>query len=243
MAEIARWNGHKFEVGSGLIRGFTGLSIKGSSETEDKTSDKQKYVSRKNGKPNEITLTAILNAATGCDVKKEAMDFVNEARAGNKDYFYVATKKLCTCQVMLTEATVKEIAMTNKGVWTRAEVTLTLKQCDKNGSTSSEKKTTSTTPAKQSVKTTSTTSSNILTKVADAVKTTVQKVTTTAVKTAVTAATTASNLKTAISKAQTAISKITTAAKAATTAKKTTSTGNTASKSGGGSAKVVKAVK
>lgn len=242
MAEIARWNGHKFEVGSGLIRGFTGLSIKGSSETEDKTSDKQKYVSRKNGKPNEITLTAILNAATGCDVKKEAMDFVNEARAGNKDYFYVATKKLCTCQVMLTEATVKEIAMTNKGVWTRAEVTLTLKQCDKNGSTSSEKKTTSTTPAKQSVKTTSTTSSNILTKVADAVKTTVQKVTT-AVKTAVTAATTASNLKTAISKAQTAISKITTAAKAATTAKKTTSTGNTASKSGGGSAKVVKAVK
>lgn len=242
MAEIARWNGHKFEVGSGLIRGFTGLSVKGSSETEDKTSDKQKYVSRKNGKPNEITLTAILNAATGCDVKKEAMDFVNEARAGNKDYFYVATKKLCTCQVMLTEATVKEIAMTNKGVWTRAEVTLTLKQCDKNGSTSSEKKTTSNTPAKQSVKTTSTTSSSILTKVADAVKTTVQKVTT-AVKTAVTAATTASNLKTAISKAQTAISKITTAAKAATTAKKTTSTGNTASKSGGGSAKVVKAVK
>lgn len=242
MAEIARWNGHKFEVGSGLIRGFTGLSIKGSSETEDKTSDKQKYVSRKNGKPNEITLTAILNAATGCDVQKEAMDFVDEARAGKKDYFYVATKKLCTCQVMLTDAEAKEIAMTNKGVWTRAVVTLTLKQCDKNGSTSSEKKTTSTTPAKQSVKTTSTTSSNILTKVADAVKTTVQKVTT-AVKTAVTAATTTSNLKTAISKAQTAISKITTAAKAATTAKKTTSTGNTASKSGGGSAKVVKAVK
>lgn len=242
MAEIARWNGHKFEVGSGLIRGFTGLSIKGSSETEDKTSDKQKYVSRKNGKPNEITLTAILNAATGCDVQKEAMDFVNEARAGNKDYFYVATKKLCTCQVMLTEATVKEIAMTNKGVWTRAEVTLTLKQCDKNGSTSSEKKTTSTTPAKQSVKTTSTTSSNILTKVADTLKKTVQKVTTD-IKTDVTTTTVGPVQKSAITKAQTAISEITTAAMAATTAKKTTSTGNTASKSGGGSAKVVKAVK
>ncbi len=236
MAEIARWNGHKFEVGSGLIRGFTGLSIKGSSETEDKTSDNQKYVTRKNGKPNEITLTAILNAATGCDVKKEAMDFVDEARAGKKDYFYVATKKLFTCQVMLTDATAKEVAMTNTGVWTRAEVTLTLKQCDKNGGTSSEKKTTTTkTPAKQSVKTTSTTSSSIITKVADAVKTTVQKVTT-AVKTAVTVATTASTLKTAITKAQTAISKITTAAKAATTAKKTTS-------GGGGSAKVTTAVK
>lgn len=35
MAEIASWNGHSFTVSPKLIRGFTGLTIKGSSETED----------------------------------------------------------------------------------------------------------------------------------------------------------------------------------------------------------------
>ena len=33
--EIARWNGHIFEVSSEVVRGFTGLSITGSTETED----------------------------------------------------------------------------------------------------------------------------------------------------------------------------------------------------------------
>lgn len=47
MAEIGSWNGHSFTVSPTLIRGFTGLTIKGSSETEDKTSNSQKYVSRK----------------------------------------------------------------------------------------------------------------------------------------------------------------------------------------------------
>lgn len=51
MAEIASWNGHSFTVSPKLIRGFTGLTIKGSSETEDKTSDGQKYVSRKTAIP------------------------------------------------------------------------------------------------------------------------------------------------------------------------------------------------
>ena len=97
MAEIASWNGHSFTVSPKLIRGFTGLTIKGSSETEDKTSDGQKYVSRKNSNPSEITLTAELNALTGCDVKNEALKFVDEARSGAKNYFYMGGKKLITC--------------------------------------------------------------------------------------------------------------------------------------------------
>ena len=132
MAEIGRWGGQKFEVKSGHVQGFTGLSIKGSSETEDKESGSEKYVSRKNGKPTEIGLTVHLNALTGCkNVRDTAMWFVNQARAGKKDYFYIKDGKLVPCQVMLTEASVKEIEMTNKGDWIMCDVQLTLKQCTK----------------------------------------------------------------------------------------------------------------
>ena len=132
MAEIGRWGGQKFEVKSGYVQGFTGLSIKGSSETEDKESGNEKYVSRKNGKPTEIGLTVHLNALTGCkNVRDTAMWFVNQARAGKKDYFYIKDGKLVPCQVMLTEASVKEIEMTNKGDWIMCDVQLTLKQCTK----------------------------------------------------------------------------------------------------------------
>lgn len=132
MAEIGRWGGYKFEVESGYVLGFTGLSVKGSSETEDKTSSSQKYVSRKNGKPTEITLTVHLNALTGCEnVRDAAMGLVDAARTGKKDYFYIKNSKLVTCQVMLTEAQVKEIKMTNGGDWIMCDVQLTLKQCSK----------------------------------------------------------------------------------------------------------------
>uniref|UniRef100_UPI00266FE977 hypothetical protein n=1 Tax=uncultured Bilophila sp. TaxID=529385 RepID=UPI00266FE977 len=129
MAEIGRWNGHKFEVSSSLIRSFTGLQIKGSSETEDKESGNQKYVSRKNGKPVEVSFTIHLNARFGCDVRSEAMSLVSEAIAGKKDYFYVGNKKLVTCQLMLVDATVREIGLVNSGTWTQADVQVTMKQC------------------------------------------------------------------------------------------------------------------
>ena len=145
MAEIASWNGHSFTVSPKLIRGFTGLTIRGSSETEDKTSDGQKYVSRKNSNPSEITLTAELNALTGCDVKNEALKFVDEARSGAKSYFYMGGKKLITCQLMLTEASVSETVIAPNGTWISCKVQLTMKQCTKNdgtlGSSSGSRKT------------------------------------------------------------------------------------------------------
>ena len=142
MAEIGRWNGHKFIVSPELILGFTDLQIKASSETKEKKKSKQKYVKRKNGKPTEVTMTVRLTAQTGCDVRTEAMAFIADARAGKKDYFYVNNKKLVTCKLMLTDATVKEAVIPNGGdAWISADVSLTLKQAGKNsGTTSSTKK-------------------------------------------------------------------------------------------------------
>jgi hypothetical protein len=131
MAEIAAWNGHSFTVSPYLIRGFTGLTIKGGSETKDKTSGGQKYLTHKSANADEISLTAELNAFTGCDVQNEALAFLNDARAGAKDYFYIGGKKLIPCRVMLTEASVTETQIAPGGQWTACKVQLTMKQCEK----------------------------------------------------------------------------------------------------------------
>lgn len=248
MAEIGRWNGHKFEVSSSLIRSFTGLQIKGSSETEDKEDGSQKYVSRKKGKPVEVSFTIHLNARLGCNVRSEALKFVSEARAGKKDYFYVGNKKLVTCQLMLTDATVKEIGLVNKGTWTQADVQVTMKQCSKNdgasgggsgsggggggGGGGGSKKV--------SVKKTSTTttkSTNIVQKIAEGVKNVATKVVNgvkkavTTVKNVLTGKTSvASAVTSAVKAGVSAVKKVVTAAKAVSTVKKATTTSSAVSK-------------
>lgn len=152
MAEIGRWNGHRFEVTPSVIRGFTGLQIKGSSETEDKTKSKQKYVARKNGKPAEVSLTVNLNAMLGCNVRAEAMAFIDDAEAGKKDYFYVGNAKLLTCKLMLVDASIKEIDIAAGSVWRKAEVQLTMKQCSKFGAASTGGSTKKKKSKKKSVK-------------------------------------------------------------------------------------------
>lgn len=237
MAEMGRWNGHVFEVSPKLIRGFTGLTIKGASNTEDKESGGQGYVSRKHGKPMEVSLSVALNAMTGCDVRTEAMKFVEEARAGKKDYFYVGNKKLVTCQLMLTDASVKDVAITNGGKWVRAEVSLTMKQCSKNDGSSASSSGGgssgggSSGGSKKSSKKKSVKQESLVSKIKNGIKNTVNKVKS-GVKNVVNALTgkktSSSPLTNAIKSAQSAIKKITTAAKKATTTKKTTT------KSGGG---------
>ena len=104
MAEIGRWNGHIFEVSASIVRWFSALTIKAGCETEDKTSDKQKYVKRKAGNAAQVTMTITLLSALGCDVRREMETFLEEARAGKKDYFYIGNSKLLPEKLMLTDA-------------------------------------------------------------------------------------------------------------------------------------------
>ena len=135
---IGKWNGHEFIVSSNLIRSFTKLQIKGSSELKS-GKDKGK-VKRKGANPTEISMTIKLNAFVGIDVQKEAMDLVSEASLGEKGYFYIGKKKLVSCKLMLTEATVKEVEINIGGTWTSAEVSVTMKQCNKGGKSGSSSK-------------------------------------------------------------------------------------------------------
>ena len=129
--EIGRWNGHQFIVSPTLIYSFTDLTIKGSSELQSKDDSEQGYVSRKGSNPTEVTLTVHLNAMTGCNVRKEAMAFVEDAFNGKRDHFYVGNSKLVSSILMLTDAQVKEVEIAGDGkTWVRADVALTMKRCN-----------------------------------------------------------------------------------------------------------------
>lgn len=131
MAEMGRWNGHVFEVSPGLIRGWAELKITAGCETTELNYQGKKYAEMKMGKGTSVSLVVGLNALTGCDVREEAMRFADEAQRGEKAYFYVGDQKLVPCELMLTDATISNIEITNNGIWVRADAELTMKQASK----------------------------------------------------------------------------------------------------------------
>ena len=140
MAVIAQWNGHTFEVGSQLIRGFTDLQVSGGCETTDKNTYKLKYKEHKYGEVPKISLTVHLNALTGVtNVWDEAMQYIDEATAGATDYFYTGGYKLIPAEMMLTKAQVTEVVMMpGRGdEWISADVQLTFEQGTKSDGSSS----------------------------------------------------------------------------------------------------------
>ena len=129
--QIGSWGNHTFEVNPVLIRSFTGLTIRGGAEVDEKTSNNQKYVQRKAGNAHELTVTVILSAYMGCDVRAEAMSFVEDARNCEEGYFYIAGKKLLPETLMLTEAQVSEVELSPTGEMVHAQVQLTMQQSEK----------------------------------------------------------------------------------------------------------------
>lgn len=132
---IAKWAKHKFVVTPTLIRGFQDLKIKGHCNVENKDKDNEKeFVTRKNGKPTELSFTVDLNALTGVkNVYNEAMKFVSEADEGKTDYFYLGTKKLLGIKMMLVTAEISEVVMFPKtgNKWISCSVKLSFKKASK----------------------------------------------------------------------------------------------------------------
>jgi len=129
MPEIGRWNNLKFEVSPSVIRSFNDLQIKVGSNTDTVDDNGQQYTKRKNWKPIEISLTVQLHAGLGYDVQSEANAFIQAALTGGvTNYFYVGSRKLVACPLMLTEATVSRVEISAGGTWIQADVALTLNQ-------------------------------------------------------------------------------------------------------------------
>lgn len=131
MATIGKWKNHKFVVSADKIESFKNLQIKGGSNLKESKKKKKSVVKRENAKPLEVSLTVELNVLVGSDVRKSALVLVKESTKGAKGYMYIGGKKLMTCKLMLTDATLKNPEFSLSGKWTKAEVTLTLKQCTK----------------------------------------------------------------------------------------------------------------
>lgn len=131
MATIGKWKSHKFKISSDKIEIFKNIQIKGGSNLKENKKKKKSVVKRDKAKPLEISLTVELNAFVGCNVRHDGLLLVKEATNGAKDYFYIGKKKLMTCKLMLVDAALKNPEFAPNGTWTKAEVTLTLKQCTK----------------------------------------------------------------------------------------------------------------
>lgn len=132
--ETGRWHGQTFSVGAGRIYSFQDLTVKGTSELDTSAKEKPSgYVKRKGANPLEVTFKICLNAFGGYpDVRGTALSWVMWAGWGDKDYFYVGGKKLLPCMLMLTEASIKDVQVNHGNQWTRATVSVTMKQCEKN---------------------------------------------------------------------------------------------------------------
>lgn len=128
MAQIVAWNDISFALGGTSINGVGDIEITGSCETEDTESSGEKYVKRKNGKPYEIGMTAILDARFGVSVQSMATKMTEAARCSTSGYFYAGSAKMFPCSFMMVEAEIGEIEINPQGVWTHCEVKLKLKQ-------------------------------------------------------------------------------------------------------------------
>lgn len=139
MGQIVAWNDIEFSLGGSSLNAVEDIEITGSCETEDSETDGEKYVKRKNAKPYEIEMKAILDARLSVDVQKMATKMTEAARKSTKGYFYSGSAKLFPCKFMMVEAIISKIVMNPKGKWLSCEVDMKLMQSTKYDGTTKSK--------------------------------------------------------------------------------------------------------
>ena len=130
---LASWHGHIFEVTQKTILSFEDLMFKAGCDTEDKTSGTDKWEALKTSDPVNVSMTVNLRSYFGVDVRKTAEGLMNDARTGEKDYFYLGGTKLFGCLLMLKQAEISETKVGQDGFLREAKCALSLVQCEKWG--------------------------------------------------------------------------------------------------------------
>ena len=149
---LLQWGNISFYVKPTEIKSFKGLQIKSSTSTEVEENSEEAYVTKKKDGAVEMTLTAIVDMRLGeSDVMAYAMELCEMCRTGASSYVYAKGKKLITCGMMGTGATIDKVEMTPDGTWISCEIKLTMKQCEKaGGGTSAPANTTNASSGKKS---------------------------------------------------------------------------------------------
>lgn len=134
---IAQFENLKFGISSSTALLINNIKMSAECETEDQTDSSQQYVSAKNGKPLQITFTAIIDANLGGDVKENVVYLMNGAQRSLQGYFYIAGAKVFPFKMMLKKAETEEVKLSPSGKWVKTNVNITLKQSAKDWITGS----------------------------------------------------------------------------------------------------------
>ena len=130
MGVIAQWGDIVFQITSQKALLLKELKISAEAETDDKTKNKQKYVSLKNGKPASVNFDVEVHSVFGQDVSAIVKQFLNAAQRGKTGYFYIGGQKVFPAKTMMTKAEASEIELSPTGKYVRAKIAVTLTQAD-----------------------------------------------------------------------------------------------------------------
>jgi len=125
---MAQFGSLKFTVSPDMAMLFQKMQLSAECETNEETGGTQQFVTAKNGKPAQVSMTIPLYAALGVDVREMTMKILNTAQRGTRDFFYVGGKKLFPFKMMMTKAEIKEMVIAPSGTWVSAEVDATFQQ-------------------------------------------------------------------------------------------------------------------
>lgn len=130
MGTIGQWGAIRFEVTSSTAMLFQDMKLTADCETEERTEDEQKYIAAKAGKPVQITMTIMLHAALGIDVRGTMLLLFHSSQRGLEDYFYCGGQKIFPFKMMLTKATLDSLQTAPSGNWISAKADVTLMQSE-----------------------------------------------------------------------------------------------------------------
>lgn len=126
--DMLTFSGMHFSVAPGVIHMVSNIKLTAEAETEDQTSGGTKYISRKNGKPTQITVNVGLFKQAGVDVQSVLNGCMQKARDGAVDYVLIGGKRLFECKFMLVKAEASSIELLPNGTMKSAQIALTFKQ-------------------------------------------------------------------------------------------------------------------
>ena len=128
---IAQFEKLVFGLSANTALLLNNIKLSAECETDSQSDNSQQYVTAKNGKPLQVTFTAIIDANLGSDVKESVVYALDGAQRGLQGYFYIAGEKVFPFKVMLVKADTEEIKLSPAGEWVKTNVSITLKQSTK----------------------------------------------------------------------------------------------------------------
>lgn len=125
---VGQWGDISFEISASDAILFRDLKLSASAETEDRTENGQKYAGYKNGKAITASMTILLHAGLGNDVRNTIMLLQDAAQRGTQDYLVIGKSKLYPFKMMLTKAEADKILISPLGEWVSSEVSVSWSQ-------------------------------------------------------------------------------------------------------------------